>query len=699
MYSTTVNRLSLLAVPLLLLSLAATGATFENSSRIVESRLGKGGALIPVVDGELLITLDKAESKALRGLLGDYYLELKSKYNQRGLYHLNLNPRKLKKIRKKFGSTDLSVIIKALRNDKRIRSVEPNAICSVSRLPGGEGRGGGDNFFKPDPSYRTQWNLWRQDMMDTNHLWPYELGESDVVIAILDSGVAYEDYRDEYHTYIKMEDYEGVVFREGYDFINDDNHPNDDYNHGTHMAGIVCAALGNGIGISGIAPRCAIMPVKILDNNGSGTVIGLIQGIDFAADNGADVINMSVSFPNGFVPGEALYQSIKDAYDKGVVLVASAGNAGLSEVCYPARFNECIAVGAVNSSVEPMERSAYSNWGPGLDVMAPGGDTEDRNGDEMPDAILSTAFAGGKPTEDIGYWLGCGTSQAAAHVSALAGLLLAFGAEDDDVVRNAICQTARDMEADGCDDYTGYGMVEPVDALLSFGNLSIEPMERMCGYVKDHMVVSMPFGYVGLILQFPDRLVYIQESPDSVCVNDSCFVETNLYAMVEWNPPSDTIAVYEIEDYNLTEILSFPEGPIDYIIGAGGIIQFLNDTGGLLQFLNDTGGLLMFLDDTGALDEVMEDYDILLILDGNGGLIQFLNDTGGLLQFLNDTGGLIMFLDDTGGIIMFLNDTGGLLGFMDMESMSYAGCMDIHGTTADPLFGTKLDELMFISPE
>ena len=631
---------------------------------------GINGALIPVVKDELVISFAPAARGKISEFIGEYGLDLLQVNTSGDLHLLKLNRRKAAHLFRKIGSDRFEDVVLYISLDDRIRSAVPNSLCKAS------------GYFMPDdPHWSIQWNLRRWDHLAMGRVWDEETGDDDIIIAVLDSGVAFEDYGDNLHTYVKMADYESAAFTPGYDFVNNDAHPNDDYNHGTHIAGIICSDLDNETGIAGMAPECAIMPVKILDGTGRGTVFTLIEGLDYAVENGADVINLSVSFPAGFIPGEALHGAIADAHDAGAVLVASSGNEGLSTVCYPAAFNECIAVGATTSDVRPA-RTEYSSWGAALDVVAPGGDTEDRDGDGHPDAILSTGFSTGLPCQDPGYWFGCGTSQAAAHVSALAGLLLANGAENSDVVRNAICKTAKDISPHGYDEYTGYGMISPYHALDRYEDLDIEPLSELEGYIEGTTGVGVPASFVGLVIQFPDRIAYFQEAEDG------------FFAFVEWNPPSDSIAVYQLDGLSPGDILDLPGGPFDYIDDAGGIIQWLNDTGGIIQWLNDTGGILLFLDDTGGIIQWLDDTGgIILFLDDTGDFVDYFNDAGGIIQWLDDTGGIILFLDDTGGIILFLDDTGGLLGLLDTRSMLYSGAMDIQGNAVNPLEGILFEEL------
>ena len=192
------------------------------------------------------------------------------------------------------------------------------------------------------------------------------------------------------------------------------------------------------------------MPVKVLNVSGGGDAASLANGLYWATDNGADVINMSLSFP----PGTRLNQlrsitaAVEYAYNNGVTIIAAAGNDTEDSVNYPARYPEVIAVGATTYA---KELAWYSNYGTGLDIVAPGGDTaQDLNGDGNKDGIVQQTFGTDPDDPDtyglFSYFLYQGTSMAAPHVSGVAALIIAQnGNIGPDNVREILLTSALDI--------------------------------------------------------------------------------------------------------------------------------------------------------------------------------------------------------------------------------------------------------------
>ncbi len=315
-------------------------------------------------------------------------------------------------------------------------------------------------FFVPnDPYLHLQWNFdnYAGSGINAKAAWDISTG-TNVVVAVVDTGIAYEDYVDGAKSYYKAPDLASTCIVPGFDFINNDSHPNDDNSHGTHVAGTVAQSTNNSIGVAGIAHGACLMPVKVLDSNGNGAYSAVASGIRFAADNGAKVINLSLG---GSASSQTLVNAIQYAYSKGVTIVAAAGNDGASAISYPAAYNDyVIAVGATRYDTQ---KAPYSNYGAGLDVMAPGGDTTvDQNGDGYVDGILQNTFnPNTKNRKDFGYWFFQGTSMATPHVAGVAALVISKGSAVTPVdVRNAIETTARDLGAQGWDSTYGWGLVD-----------------------------------------------------------------------------------------------------------------------------------------------------------------------------------------------------------------------------------------------
>lgn len=277
-------------------------------------------------------------------------------------------------------------------------------------------------------------------------LAPAPVPDRRIVVAVLDSGV-----------YPNADALRGTTVLKGRNFVDPEESSYDDNGHGTHVASLIAGSIGP----SGpLCPECVILPVKVLDDRGLGDARTLAQGLIYAADNGADVVNMSMGFDPGYEPGAALADAVAYAREHGVVLVASVGNEGRAGATYPAAYPGVIAVAAVDYDGH---RTAYSNVSPAVDVAAPGGDDRDRDGDGVPESILSDGLTlhGGTGAEP---WLYSGTSQAAAHVSALAGRLLALGVAPDDV-SPIMTDTAQDVGPAGFDVGTGAGLIDFPNAL------------------------------------------------------------------------------------------------------------------------------------------------------------------------------------------------------------------------------------------
>ncbi len=273
-------------------------------------------------------------------------------------------------------------------------------------------------------------------------------GGEGVTVAVLDTGVA---YRAKGTNFRRSPDFSSGQFVKGYDFVDNDRLPLDENGHGTHVAGTIAEKTNNGIGLTGLAFRAKLMPVRVLDKHGRGRADDIAKGIRFAVASGADVINMSFNFGcDREVPG--VEEALRQAYRRGVIAVASIGNLG-SETCVapPATGSHVIGVGG---STEGGCLGSYSLSGKGVDVIAPGGGFPATGcpsvlSDPIYQVTLKEGSARdfGEPSDYVG------TSMAAAHVSGLAAMILASGTIDPKAkkkgkvgaVTQRLRQTARDL--------------------------------------------------------------------------------------------------------------------------------------------------------------------------------------------------------------------------------------------------------------
>ena len=349
------------------------------------------------------------------------------------------------------------------RKNPNVQMAHPNYITYAAMTPN-------DEYFNP-----WQWNFDNSvnrglSMID---VWDISNAGEGTIVAVIDTGIAYESYG----PYVMAPDFSSTQFVQGYDFINDDTHPNDDQGHGTHVAGTIAQSTNDSYGTAGMAFNTALMPLKVLNAEGIGSMVELIEsfnyilhGPDNMPDSGdeidVNVINMSLSFGLYDINDTVFNAAIEAAYMKGIVIVAASGNDAATDfVSHPANHPYVIAVGATDFYKNV---TAYSNKGPELELTAPGGSgivfiTE---GDYVTlDAILQQSFYSDDPTFFDWFWL-VGTSMATPHVSATAALVKEanpnlLAAE----IRTILQETAEDRGLAGRDASYGYGIVNPYDAI------------------------------------------------------------------------------------------------------------------------------------------------------------------------------------------------------------------------------------------
>jgi thermitase len=335
--------------------------------------------------------------------------------------------------------------IAALKRNPDVEFAEPDYRTSIQATPNDEyfwrqyalSNNGQNNGPPGSPQPKAQADI------KATAAWESTKGIAGVVIGVLDTGVD-----------LNHPDIKNKLVSPGRDFVNNDDSADDDHWHGTHVSGIAAAETDNNQGIAGVAWNCKILPVKIVGADGEGSYSTMIDGIVWAADQGVQVINLSVG---GEEPSEALQEALKYAFDKSVVVVAAAGN-NSSHVLYPAAYDDyCLAVAATDSADTVADFSAVGSQ---VDVAAPGVDIL---------SLIPTWYFG---PDAPPYAFASGTSMAAPHVAGFAALVKSFkpwlGARE---IMNIIRYSADDVNSStlpGKDDEIGYGRINMERALSPY---------------------------------------------------------------------------------------------------------------------------------------------------------------------------------------------------------------------------------------
>ena len=315
---------------------------------------------------------------------------------------------------------------KALGRGPGILRVEDDILVSALGKPSNLGK-----TPAPQPVQSLPWGV---DRVDAELVWPGGNTADPVKVAVVDTGIS--------------KDHPDLQVQGGYNAINPTKSWNDDNGHGSHVAGIV-AAFNNSIGVVGVGPAVDLLAIKVLSRSGSGFLSDVIEGIQWAMNNGAQVINLSLGSSSG---SQAMHDAVAAAHNAGVVVVAAAGNSG-GAVIYPAAYPEVIAVSATDSN---NFLASFSSFGPEVDLAAPGV------------GILSTY-------KGTGYATFSGTSMAAPHVTGAAALVLntpvgTYDADGDGLwnpseVQKKLQDRATDLGNLGFDNLYGWGLVNAYNAV------------------------------------------------------------------------------------------------------------------------------------------------------------------------------------------------------------------------------------------
>jgi subtilisin family serine protease len=350
------------------------------------------------------------------------------------------------------GGTNLEDAIKEFNAMAEVEYAEQNFLAHGDLVPN-------------DPIYSQQWGLNNTGQavrystgalvgtpgVDINAqlAWGLHTGSSSTVLSILDSGVDYNH-----------PEFAGRIVA-GYDFINNDSDPMDDLGHGTACAGIAAAAGNNGIGVAGVNWNCKIMPVKVLGSDNSGTWVQVANGITWAADNGADILSLSLG---GSGYSETLENAVNYAFSLGCVILASRGNNNNTNLSYPASLANVIAVGALSPCNERKSPNSCdgenwwgSSYGADLEIMAPGTRIH------TTDPLGSVGYSAGDYNSTFN-----GTSAACPFAAGTAALIHSYAPTlTNNEIRDILQKTAVDIE-------TGYGRINAF-AALNFAANAVPP--------------------------------------------------------------------------------------------------------------------------------------------------------------------------------------------------------------------------------
>ena len=299
-------------------------------------------------------------------------------------------------------------VIAALSKNPNFEFAEPDYVANIILTPN-------------DPYYAA--NQWHLPKVNAPAAWDKTTGSAGVTVAVVDSGVQ-----------ATHPDLAGRVLA-GYDFVNNDADPSDDNGHGTAVAGVAAARGNDGIGVAGAAWNVSILPVKVMAANGSGSHSAIANGINYSADRGARIINLSIG---GTSSSRTLQSSVNYANNKGCILIAAAGNNGSSTTVYPAAYS---GVTAVSALTQADTLASFSSYGSFVDISAPG-------------EGITTSWVNG------GYVAISGTSFSSPLVAGIAALALSVNPSlSNTAMASLLTSNADDLGAAGKDIYFGAGRV------------------------------------------------------------------------------------------------------------------------------------------------------------------------------------------------------------------------------------------------
>lgn len=498
---------------------------------------------------------------------------------------------------------DLNTLMLRVAEDSSVKYVSPNGFYRI-------------NYIPDDPRWSSQWGPVKIQAPDA---WNFTLGNSSLTVAIIDTGVdfTHEDLSgnmwrnsaedggsagvdDDSNGYI--DDLYGWNFVNNTKYVMDDN--DRDFNdnpaniyHGTHVSGIVGAVINNTLGIAGLA-QVKIMALKALARNGTGQWPWLASSIQYAYENGADIISMSLG---GSWSPNSVRDQCQNAWDNGTLLVAASGNDGSSGIDYPGRYDTVISVGATNSSDA---RAGFSNYGNELELTAPGVN------------IWSC-----RRTPAPYYQSLQGTSQATPHVAGVAALMFSkYPSYTNMQVRLILRNSSVDLGDPGWDQYYGYGRVNAYQALLPQNNDNQAQEITTLGDDKYSFDVNTAnFGVVAI-----KSMTHYLSFPYYLDLYDTPTYTTSLAQTQSY--PDDDVAFIAIDGHQLPGNQTYYYQVTHQTSGYKYILETENGSVSSMPFLNMTSPTTSVMNSTEIIDafqiqlQTGVTYDIGLTVTSNADL-------------------------------------------------------------------------------
>lgn len=451
--SRALRCLAAAAVPIFVCCFAVSGASADG--RFIERDA-------PQRDDSLIVAFEPGANTA----------EARDELGALGVTAATRTSKRTALLRLRRGQTVKGVAARLVQRDD-VSFVKPNYLARISDtfIPNDPGKGAAGEWSQVQWNFAGPWGVnalaaWSR-LRDVGRE-----GGAGAVVAIVDTGVAYETIG----RYRRSPDINQSSIVKPYDFVNNDRHANDPNGHGTHVASTVIEATNNAIGVTGLAYGASLMPLRALDRAGFGDEFTMSRAIRYAARNGADVINLSLEFDLSLRKRDIplILGAIRFARERGALVVGAAGNQGFSRVAYPAKSGDALAVGATTRRGCLAE---YSDWGSGLDLVAPGGgsdygfldaragstDLQNCRFRGVDSPIYQMTFARNLRRFKLAGGF-VGTSMAAPHVAATAALVIASGVIGEnptpDDIAIQLTGTARDLGVPGKDRRYGYGLVD-----------------------------------------------------------------------------------------------------------------------------------------------------------------------------------------------------------------------------------------------